>query len=212
MTEEMRKQIDEEKANEPIEQKQVAVVEESNNAIALDTSEANEKIKQQVTNALSEQTNIDKNAKRLKGVGQRLIDNSIGEQENIALFGRAKNKADRQAIRNRTYVLKQEKKRLIKEQKFLNKQQTDTQKAELKAKRWDMFSKTLSKYGFSEMPNLFIAFIILSLDAVKASFEAISQINDKLAKMLKYVFIIIGIVLFLMVIPSTRTWLFELLN
>ena len=210
MTDEMREMIEEEKAIAIAENKTVAVHTE--NSIALDTSEANEKIKQQVTEALTEQANIDKNAKRLKGIGQKLIDNSIGEQENIALFGRAKNKADKQAINNRTYVLKQEKKRLIKEQKFLNKQQIDEHKAELKTKRWDMFSKTLSKYGFSEMPNLFIAFIILALDAIKASFEAISQINDKLAKMLKYVFIIIGIALVLMAIPSTRDWLFNLLT
>lgn len=210
MTDDMRKLIEEEKAIAIAENKTVAVHPE--NAIALDTSEANEKIKQQVTEALTDQANIDKNAKRLKGIGQKLIDNSIGEQENIALFGRAKNKADRQAINNRTYVLKQEKKRLIKEQKFLNKQQIDTQKAELKTKRWNMFSKTLSKYGFSEMPNLFIAFIILALDAIKASFEAISQINDKLAKMLKYVVILIGISLVLITIPSTRDWLFNLLT
>lgn len=203
MTEEIREMIEEEKAIAIAENKSVSV---------LDTSEANEKIKQQVTAALADQANIDKNAKRLKKVGQGLIENSIGEQENIAFFGKSKNKAERQAIRNRTYVLKQEKKRLIKEQKFLNKQQIDTHKAELKTKRWDMFSKTLSKYGFSEMPNLLIAFIILALDAIKASFEAISQINDKLAKMLKYVFIIIGIALVLMAIPSTRDWLFNLLT
>lgn len=210
MTDDVRKLIEEEKAITIAENKTIAIHTE--NPIALDTSEANEKIKLKVTTALSEQANIERNAKRLKKVGQGLIDNSIGEQENIALFGKAKNKADRQAIRNRTYVLKQEKKRLIKEQKFLNKQQIDTHKAELKTKRWNMFSKTLSKYGFPEMPNLFIAFIILALDAIKASFEAISQINDKLAKMLKYVFIIIGIALVLMAIPSTRDWLFNLLT
>ena len=195
-----------------MKKKKAIAIAENKLVSVLDTSDAHEKIKQQVTYALSEQTNIDKNAKRLKKVGQGLIENSIGEQENIAFFGRAKNKADRQAIRNRTYVLKQEKKRLIKEQKFLNKQQIDTHKAELKTKRWDMFCKTLSKYGFSEMPHLIIAFIILALDAIKASFEAISQINDKLAKMLKYVVILIGIALVLITIPSTREWLFALLK
>lgn len=210
MTEEIKRQIEEEKAIANTENKQPTVL--NNNAIALDTSGANEKIKEKVINALSEQTNIDKNAKRLENVGKGLIRNSIGEQENIVLYGKAKNKADRQAIKNRTYVLKQEKKRLIKEQRFLNKQQIDTHKAELKEKRWEMFSKTLGKYGFSEMPNLFIAFILLALDAIKASFEAISQINDKLAKMLKYVLIIIGIGLLLMIIPSTRIWLIGILT
>lgn len=160
------------------------------------SDEVTGKIKGEVNKALKDDKFVARKSRKLAKVGNRLVEEEINAQDNIASSKRAQNKVDKQLIKNNLYVAKQEKKRAVKEQRHLNRCQKEKHKQEIADHRWSEYGDMLKQYGFNKTPASWIFRSIVFLDGLARFFTGIDKANNKLIKALKYVFfgvIIVGI-------------------
>ena len=86
---------------------------------------------------INDPKNIENHTKKLTSVGNKIIRANIEEQDVKAERKQAENKVEKQKITNDLYVLKQEHKRLVKEQRHLNEQQREMHKSDINKARWE---------------------------------------------------------------------------
>lgn len=155
------------------------------------SDEVTHKIKGEVNKALQDDKFVAKKSRKLAKVGNRLVEEEINAQDNIASSKRAQNKVNRQLIKNNLYVAKQEKKRATKEQRHLNYCQKEKHRQELAEYRWKEYGEMLKQYGFNKTPASWIFNTIVFLDGLARFFTGLDKANNKLIKALK--FVIIGV-------------------
>ena len=120
-------------------------------------------------------------------VKKKRIDNVIEGEDVVADLEKAKNKADRQAINNRLYVLKQEKKRSKKEQRHLNRTQREEYSRQIADFRWKEYEATLHKYGYNKTPSSFVFRAIVFIDGIVCFLEGLNKASNKFVKAMKWV-------------------------
>lgn len=131
----------------------------------------------------------DRASKKWTKVKKRRIDNVIEQEDVVSELEKATNKADRQEIANRLYVLKQEKKRSQKEQQHLNRTQREKQRQEIADFRWEEYEETLAKYGYNKTPSNVVFRTIIFIDGIVCFLEGLNKASNKLVKVMKWVII-----------------------
>lgn len=157
------------------------------------SDEVTDKIKGEVNKALKDDKFVAKKSRKLAKVGNRLVEEEINAQDNVASHKRAQNKVNKQLIENNLYVAKQEKKRAVKEQRHLNYCQKEKHRQELADYRWQEYGEMLKQYGFNKTPASWIFNTIVFLDGLARFFTGLDKANNKLIKALK--FVIIGVII-----------------
>lgn len=157
------------------------------------SDEVTDKIKGEVNKALKDDKFVAKKSRKLAKVGNRLVEEEINAQDNVASHKKAQNKVNKQLIKNNLYVAKQEKKRAVKEQKHLNYCQKEKHRQELADYRWQEYGEMLKQYGFNKTPASWIFNTIVFLDGLARFFTGLDKANNKLIKALK--FVIIGVII-----------------
>ncbi len=179
-------------------------------AEALMTSKNN--IAQKASEQINDRKIIDKHAKDMAEVVDKGIKVSI-ETQNLEVEKRnANNKATKKEIENQLFVLKEEAKRLKKEQQHLSALQKEEQKKENDRVYWANHGSTLTQYHMHEGSNRVFCNILLWLDGVKGFITGLGKVSTALLSALKWVLIAGGILAILNIIPVTREWLANLLG
>lgn len=171
-----------------------------------------EKIVTEAQKKVGDKKTIDKNAKALADVAQERLTNEIDRQRVENARKAADNKIDRKTLANELYKIKQESKRLKKEQRHLSAMQKQRHEQDRSAAYWGEHSETLLQYGMKQGSSRIACNILLWLDGVKSFFTGLGKVSDAIVKALKWVLIIGGVVAVLMIVPVTRNWLLELLG
>ena len=155
---------------------------------------------------------VDKHAKALAKNADARIKNEI-ERQNVENERKAaNNEIDRKTLANALYKIKQESKRLKKEQAHLTAMQKQTHRQQRSAAYWEEHKETLEQYGMKQGSSRVACEILLWLDGVKSFFNGLSKVSDAIVKALKWILIIGGSFAVLMIIPATRNWLLSLLG
>lgn len=161
---------------------------------------------------VNEDKYVDKRADDLAKVADKHLKNEI-EIRNVQEARReAKNKTDRKEIANALYRLKEESKRIKKEQRHLSEMQKARHKQEKIHAFWETHKDTLELYKMREGSSRVACTILLWLDGVKCFFVGLSKVSDALVKALKYVLIFVAVFGAVMAIPVTRNWLLTILG
>lgn len=171
-----------------------------------------EKIVTEAQKKVGDQKIIDKNAKALADVAQERLTNEIERQRVENKRNEATNKVDKKEIANELYKIKQESKRLKKEQKHLSAMQAQEHKSARAEAYWSEHKDTLVQYGMKQGSSRLACNILLWLDGVKSFFTGLSKVSDAIVKALKWVLIVGGVFAVLMIVPVTRNWLLDLLG
>lgn len=207
----MTKEVDDIVANIEKESKAV-VVESSTNLPDVQSGNAYTGIKAAVIDKINDPKNIEKHARRLSKASNEYIKAEIEEKAVEAYEKVAHNKIDRARIRNELYIIKQQHRRDVAQQRHLNKKQRELHKAEINEARMKKYGKKLNKMGYQYVPPLPILFILLRLHDIAEFFEGVATVSDKLVKALKYVLIFIAVIIAVLIVPVTRIWLLEILG
>lgn len=186
MTEDIKKMVEEEKALMLKEELSLPTTEKEMKSVRFLSDKIVKDVEQSAMNDLDDTKIKDRASKKWTKVKQQRIDNVIDQEDVVANIEKAKNKADRQSINNLLYVLKQEKKRSIKEQKHLNTEQKEMQKQEVASYRWEAYKDTLTKYGYAKTPSNGVFKIIIIIDGVVCFLEGLNKASNKLVKVLKW--------------------------
>lgn len=163
----------------------------SNAKIEDDTvdDEVTQKIQREVNNALKDDKFVNKKSRKLAKVGDKLVEEEIKLRDNTARAKKAKNRVDRQIIKNNLYVAKQEKKRAVKEQKHLNRCQKETHKQEVAEYRWKEYGDMLQKYNYEKTPSDIVFKVIVFFDGSARLWDSLNRANNKFIKAMKFVII-----------------------
>lgn len=155
---------------------------------------------------------VKKHAEELAKVANEAIKADI-EKENLKVKKtRAENKTEKQRIKNELIALKTEAKRLKREHKHILKKQRIDHKKENKNILWGIYEKKLTKMGYTYVPNKFTLCMLLFFDGVVSFFNGVGAISTAIMKALKWILIIGTIFGGLMIFPTTKEWLLELLG
>lgn len=171
-----------------------------------------EDILQGAKQKLDNQKTKDKHSKKLAEVADTAIEAEIEIERLKVSKIQAKNKADKRAIANELYVLKQEHKRNKKEQKSLNENQRLEYQKIAKEKKWETYGKSLQTLGYDYVPNIIVLSIIMFLVGAKAFFNGIAKTGDSMVKALKWIILVVAILAIIFIIPVTREWLLSILG
>lgn len=171
-----------------------------------------EDILQGAKQKLDNQKTKDKHSKKLAEVADTAIEAEIEIERLKVSKIQAKNKADKRAIANELYVLKQEHKRNKKEQRSLNENQRIEHKIIVKEKKWETYGKSLQTLGYDYVPNIIVLSIIMFLVGAKAFFNGIAKTGDSMVKALKWIILVVAILAIIFIIPVTREWLLSILG
>lgn len=155
---------------------------------------------------------ISKHSDKLTKVANDTIKADIEKARLKVEKTKAENKAEKQEIKNRLIQLKTEAKRLKREHKQILKEQKADHKKRNKDILWETYKEKLEKMKYTYVPNIVILKMLLCIDGIVSFFEGIGKISTSIMKALKWLLIIGGVLTILMVIPSTRQWLLELLG
>lgn len=163
----------------------------SNAKIEDDTvdDEVTQKIQSEVNNALKDDKFVNKKSRKLAKVGDKLVEEEIKSRDNTARAKKAKNRVDRQIIKNNLYVAKQEKKRAVKEQKHLNRCQKEAHKQEVAEYRWKEYGDMLQKYNYEKTPSDIVFKVIVFFDGSARLWDSLNRANNKFIKAMKFVII-----------------------
>lgn len=155
---------------------------------------------------------VDKHAKKLAENADEAIKTELETQELEIKKKDTSNKITRKEIANKLYVLKQEGKRIKKEQHHLNKQQKEEHRRDNNNTYWENHGSTLTEYKMHKGSNRIFCNVLLFLDGVKGFFNGLNKVSNAFVKALKWV-IIVGVILaIIMSIPITRNWLLGILG
>lgn len=155
---------------------------------------------------------INKHASELSKVADNLMKVETDKAAIEVQKKDASNKAEKQEIENRLIVLRNEAKRLRKEEEHKNRLQKIQIQAEKKQKQWEMLESTLKPLGYNYVPNPVALYILLMLVGLKAFFNGIGAVGTALLKCVKW-FLILGFVIaVVLIIPVTRTEILQLLG
>lgn len=146
-------------------------------------------IQNKVNKELTKSNYVEKRKAQLSKVADQDVLAEIDRKKNEVRAKKARNIADRQAIKNALYNLKQEKKRAVEFQKALNEEQKRNIKDTEINQLWAMHGETLKKYGFTQIHSTFGAKIILAMDSIKGFFIAADKVSNKLLRAFKWLFI-----------------------
>lgn len=149
--------------------------------------EVTQKIQSEVNNALKDDKFVNKKSRKLAKVGDKLVEEEIKARDNTARAKRAKNRVDKQIIKNNLYVAKQEKKRAVKEQKHLNQCQRETHKQEIAEYRWKEYGDMLQTYGYKKTPSSVIFKTLVVIDGIARFLDGLNKVNNKFVKAMKFV-------------------------
>ena len=169
--EEVDEMVEEENTNLP-------TVETNNNALMPDSFSGNtavgiinttkDKILEEAEKKINQDKIIDKHSTKLSKVADDLM---AVETEKAAIEVQKKdasNKAEKQEIKNKLIILKNEAKRLRKAERHKNRLQKISIKQEKSNKRWEMLESTLKPLGYDYVPNTIALHILLMLVGIKA--------------------------------------------
>lgn len=182
-----------------------------NSAVGL-ISNTKDKILVEAEKKINQEKIIDKHSTKLSKVADNLMK---VETEKAAIEVQKKdasNKAEKQEIKNRLIVLKNEANRLRKAEKHKNKLQKIEIAQEKKAKRWEMLESTLKPLGYDYVPNTVALHILLALVGLKAFFNGVGKVGTAILKCFKWVLALGLVIAIVLIIPVTRTWILELLG
>lgn len=155
---------------------------------------------------------IDNHAGKLAKVANDAIKADI-EKENLKVRRtNAENKAEKQKIKNELISLRTEAKRLKREHNQILKEQKEEHKKRNRDILWKTYENKLNKMGYSYVPNKFILSMLLFFDGVVGFFEGVGKTSTAIMKALKWILIIGGITIVLMLVPASRVWLLSILG
>ena len=162
----------------------------------------------QVNNSKS----INKHSNELTKVANDAIKADIEKERLKVEHTNANNRAEKQEIKNKLIELKTEAKRLKREEKQILKEQKEEHKKRSADILWARYEKKLTKMKYSYVPNKVVLTMLLFFDGVAGFFTGLGQVSNAIMKAIKW-FLIIGITLSgLLIVPSTREWLLELMG
>lgn len=173
-------------------------------------------VKDKITNEalvkVDNRHSIDKHAKKLADVADKALRADIDKEDLKVEKTKAENKAKKQEIKNRLIALKTEAKRLKREHKQILKEQKADHKKRNKDILWETYKDKLEKMKYTYVPNIVILKMLLGIDGIVSFFEGVGKISTAIMKAIKWL-IFIGIAIgVLMVIPTTRNWILNLLG
>ena len=181
-----------------------------------DYIQAVEETQKAIIDKAKEKINDDKMIEKHSDNIAKITDKALtvqAEQEDLKIEEKkADNKVKKQEIKNRLIVLKAEAIRLEKEQQQLNKEQKEDHKRRNKEAKWEVYGKKLEKMKYDYVPNAFILSMLIFFDGIVSFFNGLGAVSTSIVKALKWVLIIGGIVILLMIVPVTREWLLNLLK
>jgi len=151
--------------------------------------EVTQKIQSEVNNALKDDKFVNKKSRKLAKVGDKLVEEEIKARDNTARAKRAKNRVDKQIIKNNLYVAKQEKKRAVKEQRHLNRCQKEAHRQEVAEYRWKEYGDMLQKYNYEKTPSDIVFKVIVFFDGSARLWDSLNKANNKFVKAMKFVII-----------------------
>lgn len=193
-------------------QKQEHQIQESSVEVESAVDNVKGKIMDGALDKVDNEKSIGKHAGELAKVANDAIRADI-EKENLKVKRtNAENKAEKQRIQNELIALKTEAKRLKREHKQILKEQKEEHKKRNKEILWLTYEKKLSKMGYTYVPNKMILEMLLFLDGVVSFFDGVGNVSTAIMKALKWILIITLIITTLMIIPTTRQWLLEILG
>lgn len=196
----------------------IEVFSESKNAIGFNTSveetlgNVKSKILSNAEDKINDEKIIEKHSKKLAENADEAIAVELDKQSLENEKKKADNKATKKEIKNRLFVLKQEAKRLKKEQRHLNILQKQEQKKESDKTYWQNHGDTLAQYKMHEGSNRIFCEILLWLDGIKGFINGLGSLSTAIINALKW--IILGGLAFIviMIIPNLREWFLTLLG
>lgn len=196
-----------------VEDEQLPVIQDFPHHTAIDViNAAKNKILDKAKAKIDQEKILDKHADKLSEVADDMLKVETEKAEIEVEKKAASNKAEKQEIKNRLIVLKNEAKRLHKAEKHKNKLQKIEIDQEKKAKRWDMLESTLKPLGYDYVPNPIALYILLMLVGLKAFFNGVGNVGAAVLKCFKW-FLFIGLAIaIVLIIPVTRVWILELLG
>ena len=153
---------------------------------------------------------IKRHANVLKNISDRALAAETEKQELKVLDRKAKNRAERQEIKNRLIALKTEATKLKREKKQVLKDQKAEYKKRNKDALWEIYKDKLEKMKYSYVPNKFVLKMLLFFDGVVSFINGLGAVSTAIVKALKWVFAILLIAGVLMAFPQSREWLFSL--
>lgn len=155
---------------------------------------------------------IKKHAKKLSENADKGIAVELETQELEIKKKDASNKVTKKEIANQLYILRQEAKRIRKQQRHLKQQQKEEHKKENNEAFWNNHGATLSEYKMHQGSNRLFCIILLWLDGLKGFLNGLDKVSNALVKALKWIIIVGLIIGLLMSFPATRNWLLGILG
>ena len=175
-------------------------------------NEVEEKIVQKAVLKVNDEKIIEKHAKRLAEISDEALEAETEKQELIVKDKKARNKAEKQEIRNRLIALNTEAIKLKREKKQTLKEQKADHKKRNKDALWEIYKDKLTKMKYTYVPNRFILKMLLFFDGVVSFFNGLGAVSTAIMKALKWILAIVIVVGVLLIVPVTRQWIFELLG
>lgn len=155
---------------------------------------------------------VKKHAKKLAENADEGIKVELETQELEIKKKHATNRVTRKEISNRLYILRQEAKRIKKEQAHLNDQQKEEHRMKNEEIYWKNHGETLAEYKMRKGSNRLFCNILLWLDGVKGFLTGLGKVSTALIGALKWILIVSAVLIVMLIIPVTREWLLDILG
>lgn len=192
---------------------EVATVEEQAKDITVVALEDTKKnIVEKALPIINDEKIVKKHAKKLAENADAGIKVELETQELEIKKKHASNRVTRKEIANKLYILKQEAKRIKKEQAHLNAQQKEEHRMKNEEIYWQNHGETLAEYKMRKGSNRLFCNVLLWLDGIKGFLTGLGKVSTALIGALKWILIVGSILVVLLVIPVTREWLLNLLG
>ena len=207
-------QIEFEKPNLPtkIEPNELATETFAGNSAVGVIHTTKDRILEEAEKKINQEKIIDKHSTKLSKVADTLME---VETEKAAIEVRKKdadNRAEKQEIKNRLIVLRNEAKRLRLEEKHKNSMQKLQIKSDKKRIQWERLEKTLTPLGYDYVPNPIALHILLMLVGIKAFVNGVGEVGTAVLKCLKWIIFLGLAITIVLIIPVSREWFLELLG
>lgn len=195
-----------------IVKKEQSAIQEIDAGVGVAVGNVKGKIVDGALEIVDEKKSIEKHAGELAKIANDAIKADIEKEKNKVQRTHAENKAEKQEIKNKLIELKTEAIRLKREKKQILKEQKADHKRRNKNALWEIYKAKLEKIGYGYVPNIFILKMLLFIDGVVSFFEGVGKISTAIMKAIKWLIIIATIIGVLMVVPTTRQWILNILG
>lgn len=189
--------------------KQVAVADNITISALEDTKK---NIVEKALPIINDERIVKKHAKKLAENADEGIKVELETQELEIKKKHATNRVTRKEISNKLYILRQEAKRIKKEQAHLNAQQKEEHRMKNEELYWRNHGDTLTEYKMRKGSNRLFCDILLWLDGIKGFLTGLGKVSTALIGALKWILIISAVLIVMLIIPVTREWLLDLLG